>query len=283
MSVSDQDRIIGSHSCLKSILKDWLQCTDLPATSNQCIRYLNENSLFRQALIRQCSWWVVMYHIGSANWRRLKSKRKTMSTNEFNQYLAQKQYLPQMDVTRKGNLGEILLIAYLNGITRYTPYVRKLTYNPNVNQSMKGDDVLLFNPSDITKDVIYAESKVRSTPSKAAITMITDNLQGSKRFPTSLNFVIQVLRDRGNDELADMIDELQINILSGNTPIRNVGWLLSSRCTTISCDTYSCVVKSLNVANNPNLAFIAVGIDNVQDFVDEVYSLAQNVLITGIL
>ena len=86
-----------------------------------------------------------------------------------------------------------------------------------------------------------------------------------------------------NDELADMIDELQINILSGNTPIRNVGWLLSSRCTTISCDTYSCVVKSLNVANNPNLAFIAVGIDNVQDFVDEVYSLAQNVLITGIL
>ena len=222
-----------------------------------------------------------MRHVGAKNWRYLKNKRKTLNSTAFARYITIKHYLPVNDLTRKGNLGEILLCEYIQEVAHYTAYVTKLTYNPNVEQSMKGDDVLMFNPADIGKDVIYAESKIRQSPSSTVIKQIVNNLTGNKRFPSSINFAIQILRDKGWDELANAIDALQTDIAEGKASIKNIGWLISSRSTDPAYDTLKKVKNNLNVSSNPNLAFVAVGIDAVQQFVDDVYQQANTILLTG--
>lgn len=281
MPLSEQNRIIGPHGNLKSVLKDWLLCEDIEPTDKQVIRHLDESIAHREALIKQCAWWVVMSHVGSKNWRKLKKIRQKLAPDEFTKYLQDRHYLPYSDLTRKGNLGEILLCEYIHEITNYVQHVAKLRYNPNVEQSMKGDDVLLFNPSNVHSDVIYGESKIRKVPDKDVVPEIVNNLQGDKKFPTSINFVIQILRDRGQDELADELDELLCEIANKKVPIRHVGWLISSKGTTMSSDVLQRTRNTLEIEPDANLVFVAVGIDNVQQFVDDVYGVANTILMTG--
>lgn len=281
MPISEQDRIIGPHGNLSSALKDWLLCSDIAPSREKIIRHLNENITYRSDLIKQCSWWVVMRHVGGRNWRVLKKKQKLLSQEEYAQYVNLKHYLPITDNTRKGNLGEILLCEYLFEITHYIPFVHKLTYNPNVEQSMKGDDVLLFNKTNLKTDVIYAESKIRTIPGTYVVPEIVDNLQDGKRFPSSFNFVIQVLRNAQQEELADALEELQIEIMIGSIPVRHVGWLMSCRGNTISSDVLLRTLDSLKIKPDANLVFVAVGIDNVQQFVDDVYQKANAIILNG--
>ena len=276
-----QDRIIGPHANLKSALRDWLLCEDIEPTETQVIRHLDESSAHREALVKQCAWWVVMSHVGSKNWRRLKKIRQGLPPDKFAKHVQDRHYLPYSDWTRKGNLGEILLCEYIHEITHYVQHVAKLRYNPNVEQSMKGDDVLLFNPSDVHSDVIYGESKIRKTPDKDVVPEIVNNLQGNKKFPTSINFVIQILRDRGQDDLADELDELLCEIADKKVSVRHVGWLMSSKGTTISSDVLLRTQDALELEPDANLVFVAVGIDNVQQFVDDVYDVANAILLTG--
>ena len=77
----------------------------------------------------------------------------------------------------KGNVAEIILIEYLKKSTGFSPFIYKLRYNPNVEQSMKGDDVLLFNPKNVFERIYYGESKYRSVPSKQAIEEAVSNFQ----------------------------------------------------------------------------------------------------------
>ena len=281
MPVSKQDSILGPHGNLKSALKDCLLCEDLETTDTQVIRHLDESVAHRDVLIKQCAWWVVMSHVGAKDWRRLKKLRQTLPPDKFAKHLEHKGYLPYSDTTRKGNLGEILLCEYIHEITHYVQHVSRLRYNSNVQQSMKGDDVLLFGPVKPYKDVIYGESKIRKTPDTYVVPEITDNLQGDKKFPVSFNFVIQILRDRGQDELADDLDELQIEIMESKVPVRHVGWLVSSKGTTISSDVLLRTKDALKLESDANLVFVAVGIDNVQQFVDDVYDLANIIMLTG--
>lgn len=47
--------------------------------------------------------------------------------------------------TRKGNVAEVVLAEYLVANEGISVPIYRLRYNPNVDQSMKGDDALAFD------------------------------------------------------------------------------------------------------------------------------------------
>lgn len=276
MPLSKQDRIIGSHGKLNSALKDWLLCEDVPATTVQCIRRLDENPVHREAILNECAEWIVIRHVSKGKLKLLDEKRKTLSPEAFKKYVNGLGYLPKIDTTRKGNLGEILLAKYLEEITGYTSFgIYRLAYSTNVDQSMKGDDVLLFNPNNIAHEAICGECKVRKRPDKEAIEDIVNNLQGNNRFPTSVTFYSTILDLLGRNEIVEALDELQVNISLGQVSMRKVGFFLSKR------NAVFAKVKKKLKAKDPDFAFIALGIDNVQQFVDDAYEKANNLLLNG--
>lgn len=192
-------------------------------------------------------------------------------------YVDKLNILPVNDNTRKGNLGEITLIEYLKESRGFDPLVHKLHYNPNFNQSMKGDDCLLFNRENLESEVIYGECKYRSKPSKNVITDIVDNLQGWKQLPVSITFVANCLDQKGEKELADHLIEIHIKIIDGRIPLTNVGFLISTKSSTPNQDTKKTIENHLSTTN-PRLVMISLGVDNPQQIVNEAYTRAVAIL-----
>lgn len=282
MLVSEQDRIIGPHGNLKSALKDWMRCADLPKSKGKIIRHLDEEPLHRNALLDECAMWLVLRIVGEPTLKYLQNEKKTLSPVEYKETVEAAKYLPIDDKTRKGDLGEILLSKYLEEVTGFTSFgIYRLVYGTNIDKSMFGDDVLLFHPSNINDSVIYGESKVRGEPSNQVIDEIVNNLQGMRKFPVSITFITKRLIERGDCDLAQEINKMQVQMAQNKVPVRNIGFLMSKRdAEHAGQDTLSKVVSHLNYTN-PNLAFIALGIDDVQQFVDEAYQRANNILFSG--
>ena len=65
--------------------------------------------------------------------------------------------MPKLDTTQKGNCAEVILSEYLVSTSGLDLLIYMLHYNTNVNQSMKGDDVLLFNQDKIDEKIIEFE------------------------------------------------------------------------------------------------------------------------------
>ena len=272
MPQTKQDTIIGPHGNLTSALKEWLQSDDSVAEQGKVIRRLDEEPAYRDALLNECAYWIVERHITELRLKKLDNERATLPEAQFRDNLAKKNLLPRNSKTQKGNLGEILLAKYLEEVTGYTTYgIYRLTYNTNIDQSMKGDDVL------------YGESKVRQTPDRAAIEAIVKNLQGNKKFPVSVLFYADRLGAKGEEDLFNALDDLHLNVAKKKVPIRNVGFLLSKRDAVHDAqDTFMQVKRYLNTTN-PDLVFIALGIDDVQSCVDESYKRANIILFKGAL
>lgn len=284
MPQTKQDTIIGPHGNLTSALKEWLQSDDSFAEQGKVIRRLDEEPAYRDALLNECAHWIIERHITELRLKKLDNERATLPEAQFRDNLAQMRLLPRNSNTQKGNLGEIILAKYLEEVTGYTTFgIFRLTYNTNIDQSMKGDDVLLFNPTNIGKDVIYGESKVRQTPDREAIEAIVKNLQGNKKFPVSILFYADRLGAKGEKDLFNALDDLHLNVAKKKVPIRNVGFLLSKRDAVHDAqDTFMQVKRYLNTTN-PDLVFIALRIDDVQSFVDEAYKRANILLLKGTL
>ena len=249
----------------------------MPISDSKKHRALDEIDGIRDKALDQMAQWIVNYHLTDVQNRNLEKKRAILDRNELSSYVDKLNVLPVYDNTRKGNLGEITLIEYLKESRGFEPLVHKLHYNPNFNQSMKGDDCLLFNKENLESEVIYGECKYRSKPSKDVITKIVDNLQGRKRLPISINFVANCLDQRGEKELADLLIEIQVKIIDGQIPLTNVGFLISSKSSTPSQDTKKSIDNHLSTAN-PRLVMISLGVDNPQQIVNEAYIRATAIL-----
>jgi hypothetical protein len=199
MIMTEQERLIGKHPKATHILGEWLAHYDQPATTFKKHRKLEEKDNVRQKAINSIASWIIEHHIIPQKKEALKRKAKILQKYKFNRYIKSLGLLPTNDKTKKGNLAEIILVEYLKESTGFLPMVYKLSYNTNVEQSMKGDDVLLFNPAKVLGKVIYGESKYRSEPNKQVIEEIVSNLEGSKRLPVSIGFVADRLYEAGND------------------------------------------------------------------------------------
>lgn len=269
--------LIGPHPQPPHIYGEWWSFIDLPITDTKKHRALTEIYSIRDRALNQMAQWIVKYHLNDAAKSVIEKKRSILERNDLSVFIDKLNILPLEDKTRKGNLGEITLIEYLKESKRYDPLIYKLHYNPNFNQSMKGDDVLLFNKNNLEEEVVYGECKYRTSPSKKVILDIVENLQGIKSIPISILFVANCLYNKGEKGLADRLIDVQIKVTDGVIPITNVGFLISTKSPTPSSDTNSIVENHLS-ANNQRLVMLSLGVDDPQQIVDEAYSRADAIL-----
>jgi hypothetical protein len=277
--MTEQENLIGEHPRTPHVLGEWLAHADQPTTVTKKHRKLSENGDLRKKAIDAIASWIITHHVSDHKISLLKRKTLILKKYDFDKYVETQHLLPTVDKTMKGNIAEIILVEYLKESTSYTPFIYKLRYNTNVEQSMKGDDVLLFNPVNVYEKVIYGESKYRSEPLKKAITDAVANLEKSKKLPVSIGFVADRLYDIGEGAIADNLMDLQGLLKDEKFIVNNVGFLLSTNSTIPSKDTFSQVEKHLTTTN-PNLVFMSLGLDNPSEIVEESFRLARERLLS---
>lgn len=278
MAQTEQEKLLGAHPVAPHIYGMWLNSTDLPASVNKKHRKTEEIDGTRDAAINALAQWIVNYHVHNHSKNVIARKRAILKKHELDDFIDKMKLLPKAENTKKGNLGEIILIEYLKASRGFDPIVHKLQYNTNVDSAMKGDDVLMFNTKDLFSEVMYGECKFRSIPSKQVVEDIVNNLEGAKGLPASLEFVANILADRGETDLADNITELHIKIEDGSVPVTNVGFLISTKSdVTAGLDTTKQIEKHLKTSN-PRLVMISLGIDNPVQVVDEAFKRADDII-----
>ena len=134
--------------------------------------------------------------------------------------------VPVEPTTRKGNFAEIVLAEYITAASSATLPVYRLRHNTNVNQSMKGDDVLAFDLDADPVRVIVGEAKFRKTSTAAVVAELVEALRRShlSGMPASLPFVAHHV---GDPELAARIMACVRLFVEKELQIDYVGMLVS--------------------------------------------------------
>lgn len=267
-TISEQSKLIGQHP-KSSFFYEWLELVDEPTTDNKKHRRLSEKDGTRDFAIEQISDWIVKHHIDEKRLKRLKKKREEiLDKYGFEEYVKKQTLLPTVDKTKKGNGTEIILTEYLLETTRLNLLVYRLRYNTNVNQSMKGDDVLLLNKQKLTERVLIGEAKFRTTPGKKVIEDVTKEFAKEMRLPLSVTFLAQKMSDFGDEELAEELEDLNVALHDGKVPVISVGFLLSNHNTAANVNSH------LN-SKNQNFLFVSLGIENPDELILKSFDLAD--------
>ena len=174
--------------------------------------------------------------------------------------------LPVSATTRKGNFAEVFLAEYLTQTTKASLPIYRLRYNPNPEQSMKGDDVLMFDLDSTPIRIIVGEAKFRGIPSKQAVLETVDGLVRSnkKGIPVSLMFVADRLFDEKNDALGKKVQDCAIQIAEGKVQIDYVGLLMGNENAASNVDR-----STPNELRN--LLMISLGIQNPEIVVHDAF------------
>jgi hypothetical protein len=267
MPLTEQEKLIGKHPSGDSFFSDWLSSTDKPATATLRHRELNSDNAKRQDAIDKIADWLILHHINDSKIKELQAKKRILTKHGFKPYFEKQSLLPTFDKTQKGNGAEVILSEYLVCSTGLDVLVYKLHYNPNIEQSMKGDDVLLLKKDNIQEKVIVGESKFQKTPNRSVVEKITDVMGSSTQLPLSLGFIVDRLRDKGENKLAKQVADLQANLHNGNTEVVNVGFVMSNH------NTHTHVASHGN-STNSKLAFLSLAIDDPEDFIQNCFAKA---------
>jgi hypothetical protein len=261
-----QDEIIGKHPS-KGLFFDWIECQDTECTDRKRHRYLSEKNENREQAIGTIANWLVTYHLSDNKRMALRKKQRILKKYDFEEYAKSLHVFPNADKTKKGNFGEVILTEYLSQVSGIKVLIFKLHYNPNVDQSMKGDDVLLVNENKI----ILGESKFRATPSKEAVKEASQLMNNTLVLPMSLGFIADILFDKGQIELAEKILDIQYSMSRTTFDIKNIGFLLSTKL------VKDHVERNMD-SSNKDFLFISLGIDNPVGFMDLAFSRAEELL-----
>jgi hypothetical protein len=253
------EKILGKHPNKKGI-GQWLNCTD-HKKNGKVHRELYEKEGTRDKAIEMISDWLIKHHISEKKQLRLK---KMYSKYGYDKIYKNLKPFPTSDKTQKGNCTEIILAEYLVQVTNLKLLVFKLRYNPNIDQSMKGDDVLLLNPNKLNEKIIVGEAKFRKTPSKAVLDEIVESFESNNYMPISLSFIAEIVSNEGNDELSEAIEELQAQLYKMNTPVLNIGFLLSNHNAANNVNRYE-------KKSGSNLIFISLGTTDCEKIITDSY------------
>lgn len=219
-------KILGQQPKDGSIFSKWLASENDESRVN-LHRKLTEIE-FSDEVIHQVAEWIKNHHISEKQTELSKKKKQILKKYGLENFVKSQKFFPDNNNTRKGNLGEIILCEYIEETTEYELLVYRLRYNPNVSQSMKGDDILLFNQESLRNTIILGEAKFRIPANKSTIEEILTSFGGEPKLPLSLTFISTILRENGNEDLADDIEEIQIEMRKGNIPILNIGFVLGN-------------------------------------------------------
>lgn len=284
---TEQEKLIGSHPVHPNFFANWLKSEDskiLVIKPNKKHRKLAELPSKRKVAIEQIAEWIIEHHVDGKKIKRMQDRKAEIMAKygiKMEDYIDNQNFFPRIENTKSGNATEIILSRYLQETAGVQILAYKLTYNPNVDQSMKGDDCLLFDTKNITSRIIVGEAKYRAKPSKQTISNMVKNLENSKRLPLSLPFISTHLTSNGNEDLASQIDDLNFEVSKGRIPIINVGLLLSTLGNSKTTDSGICVEENLD-STNPNLVVLSLGVDNPSEIITEAFKLARAKLISQI-
>lgn len=264
--------LIGEHPDEGNFIGEWLNSQDLSDEDEKKHRHLVEKDGKRQQAVDWFGDRLVDYHVHPKRMERLIDKYKELDLNDYAHHIAQKGFLPTADKTKKGNAGEILLSEYMKATKGETLVdTFKIRYNPNVEQAIKGDDTLLFDViDDQTIQVYLGESKFRATADKTVILDIISSLSEDK-VPLSFGFIVSQLYDKGQDELAARIDDLNIQLIKQNKQITYVGLLLSDS----DCHTR---VQTHLTTENKMMVMISMGVNDPGAIIEASFTKAQDLL-----
>jgi hypothetical protein len=280
---TEQEILIGIHPDNSHFIGTWLHSEDVAVTAdkpNKKHRKLKELAGQRQNAINEIAKWIVAHHVDAKKIKRLQNRKAEIIAKygiQMEEYVDSQSLFPKLDTVRSGNATEIILSQYLQKTTGLKLLAYKLTYNPNVDQAMKGDDCLLFYPDNLSSRIIVGEAKYRGTPTKAVVKEMISNLEGSKKIPISLPFISQHFSANGDEKMAAAIEDLQFEVSKGHIPITNVGLLLSTQGTTKSTDAAMRIEADLETSN-PNLIILSLGTDNPKEMLEKAFLLAQTLL-----
>src|SRR3990172_1900733 len=113
MIQTKQTKLIGNHPSSPSIFFEWLNCYDIPITTNKCHRKLNENSIDEEKLIKQFSDWIIKHHTKDTTLEKFRKKKGILEKHNFKKYVKERLPIPiKNKSTQKGNFGEIILAEY---------------------------------------------------------------------------------------------------------------------------------------------------------------------------
>jgi len=191
-------------------------------------RVLDDGPLQPAQFTAAMAQWIVTHHVRPEAVERDRIRREALARQDL---VDPVQRLPINMSTQKGNWAEILLAEYVAASSAAQLPVYRLRYNPNVDQSMKGDDVLAFDLDSNPVRVIVGEAKFRSTPSKAVVEELVDALvrSHSGNIPASLQFVADVLFETGNNELGEKVAACNALFAQGRLRLDYIGLLVSTR------------------------------------------------------
>lgn len=172
--------------------------------------------------------WIVTHHVSPEAIERDRVRREALARQGF---LDPVQRFPTNLSTQKGNWAEIFLAEYVAAASTAQLPIYRLRHNTNVDQSMKGDDVLAFDLDSDPVRVLVGEAKFRTTPSKAAVEDLIGALVKSHSgyIPASLQFVADSLFVAGKNELGTKVAACNALFAQGRLQLDYVGLLVSSR------------------------------------------------------
>lgn len=155
--------------------------------------------------------------------------------------------------TRRGHLAEILACEFVCEQLGYEIPVHRLRYNPNPDQSMKGDDILGFRFATVqhqSHSVLVGEAKYRSQYSSEAVVEAYEALsRGFRPYPASVEFVVTLLHLRGNRNKANQVRQVK-NLLASTSHRVARHHLLFLATKGIPQDPFGCVEEMDEVLEN---------------------------------
>jgi hypothetical protein len=259
------ENIIGKHPA-EELFGSHLHAEDSPTDSNIPHRSLNHGSTVREQTIEQLRAALIEHHVSAAMIAQDSRKIKNLRALGYPVEESSVCRFPTSDTTRKGNLAEVFLAEYICAASGASLPVYRLRYNPNIEQSMKGDDVLAFDFTSKRPRILIGEAKFRGTPSKKAIQDIVIGLVRSHNagLPASLQFVADRLYELNQIELADRVEDCSIKMAQGRLDLSYVGLLLSD-------DKSKSKVHEHTTAELRSLVMISLGIDAPGNLVEDCF------------
>ncbi len=209
---------------------------------------------------------LVQHHASPEAIERDKRRREAMLRLGFEAQQSRISHFPISPSTRKGNLGEVFLAEYLKVSADIELPVYRLRYNPNIDQSMKGDDVLAFDFDSEPVRIIVGESKFRTTPSKAAVVKIVEGLVNSHKggIPVSLQFVADRLFESGKEALGEKVLDCVKLLVIDRLRLDYVGLLMGdNRCAQRISEHAECALH--------RLVMISFGINDPESLIEPCY------------
>lgn len=223
------DRILGDHPSPPHPFGVFLVAKDGKTANKALHRALSEKDGSRAAAVKSLRAMLVNHHAGPEALKRTKAHREAMKRLGLDAEQAQLRRFPTNASTQKGNLAEIVLAEYVVAASGLVLPVYRLRYNPNVDQSMKGDDVLAFDLDTNPPRIVVGEAKFRGASSAAAVKEIVAGLLRSYKggVPASLQFVADRLFDAGELDLGTQVMKCAKLFALDELRVDYVGMLLS--------------------------------------------------------